>query len=72
MKLMLALLSTIGQPETPWSTPDPQVASSLSCTPRRNCSQIDSCSDAYWYLENCSWGGRLDRDGDGRPCEAMC
>lgn len=47
-------------------------ASGLSCSPRRTCSQISSCSAARWYLANCSWGGRLDRDNDGRPCEAMC
>lgn len=47
-------------------------ASGLSCSPRRTCSQISSCSAARWYLANCTWGGRLDRDNDGRPCEAMC
>jgi SH3-like domain-containing protein len=60
------------------STPAPLMqtntaqASGLSCSPRRTCSQIASCSAARWYLANCSWGGRLDRDNDGRPCEAMC
>lgn len=47
-------------------------SSGLSCSPRRTCSQISSCFAARWYLANCSWGGRLDRDNDGRPCEAMC
>ncbi|WP_207103100.1 excalibur calcium-binding domain-containing protein [Paracoccus shandongensis] len=23
-------------------------------------------------MENCSWGGRLDRDNDGIPCESVC
>ncbi|WP_407060027.1 SH3 domain-containing protein [Devosia epidermidihirudinis] len=50
----------------------PPKSSGLSCSPRRTCSQIGSCSAARWYLANCSWGGRLDRDKDGRPCEAMC
>lgn len=45
---------------------------SYSCSPRRTCGQIGSCEEAHWYLENCSWGGRLDRDGDGRPCESIC
>ncbi|WP_365945361.1 excalibur calcium-binding domain-containing protein [Mesorhizobium sp.] len=22
--------------------------------------------------ENCSWGGKLDRDSDGVACEALC
>ncbi len=43
-----------------------------SCSPRRTCSQIGSCEEARWYLQNCSWGGRLDRDNDGIPCESIC
>jgi endonuclease YncB( thermonuclease family) len=48
------------------------VQQSYSCSPRRTCSAIGSCQEARWYLENCSWGGRLDRDNDGVPCESMC
>ncbi|TGP86378.1 thermonuclease family protein [Mesorhizobium sp. M2D.F.Ca.ET.223.01.1.1] len=44
----------------------------LSCEPRRYCSQISSCEDAQWYLHNCTWGGKLDRDGDGVACETLC
>jgi hypothetical protein len=40
--------------------------------PRRTCSQIGSCAEARWYLQNCPWGGRLDRDNDGIPCESIC
>ncbi|WP_442921016.1 thermonuclease family protein [Mesorhizobium sp. Cs1299R1N3] len=43
-----------------------------SCEPRRICSQISSCDEANWYLANCSWGGKLDRDKDGIPCESVC
>lgn len=43
-----------------------------SCSPRKTCKAIDSCDEAMWYLENCSWGGRLDRDNDGIPCESIC
>lgn len=48
------------------------VQRSYSCSPRRTCSQIGSCQEAQWYLKNCSWGGRLDRDKDGIPCESIC
>ena len=48
------------------------VQKSYSCSPRRTCSAIGSCDEALWYLENCSWGGRLDRDSDGIPCESIC
>lgn len=50
----------------------PQVAQSYSCQPRRTCSQISSCDEAQWYLQNCSWGRKLDRDGDGQACETLC
>ncbi|WP_352528332.1 excalibur calcium-binding domain-containing protein [Mesorhizobium sp. M0060] len=49
-----------------------QVAQSYSCQPRRYCSQISSCEEAHWYLNNCSWGPKLDRDGDGASCEGHC
>lgn len=59
-------------PPAPLSQPSTASASGLSCSPRRTCGQISSCSAVRWYLQNCSWGGRLDRDNDGRACEAMC
>ncbi|WP_246675559.1 thermonuclease family protein [Mesorhizobium sp. B2-6-4] len=46
--------------------------SGYSCEPRRTCRRIGSCDEAQWYLQNCSWGGKLDRDGDGIPCEPLC
>ncbi|QPC90022.1 thermonuclease family protein [Mesorhizobium sp. INR15] len=46
--------------------------SGYSCEPRRTCKQISSCDEAQWYLQNCSWGGKLDRDGDGVACETLC
>lgn len=48
------------------------VAQSYSCQPRKTCGQIGSCQEANWYLWNCSWGGRLDGDSDGVPCESIC
>ncbi|WP_352975825.1 excalibur calcium-binding domain-containing protein [Mesorhizobium sp. M1005] len=49
-----------------------KLAQSYSCQPRRTCSKISSCDEAQWYLSNCSWGGKLDRDGDGVACETLC
>ncbi|MEI9402083.1 excalibur calcium-binding domain-containing protein [Mesorhizobium argentiipisi] len=46
--------------------------SGYSCEPRRTCKQVGSCDEAQWYLQNCSWGGKLDRDGDGVACETLC
>jgi hypothetical protein len=47
-------------------------SSGYSCEPRGTCSQISSCDEANWYLANCPWGGKLDRDKDGIPCESLC
>ena len=72
--LVVALLMST----TPaWSPPPPDepadiAAQSLSCTPRHLCTQIGSCREARWYLENCSWGHKLDADSDGIPCEKLC
>ena len=50
-----------------------QLAQSYSCSPRKTCSRtIGSCDEAYWLMQNCSWGGRLDGDNDGVPCENLC
>ncbi|MHA6297847.1 excalibur calcium-binding domain-containing protein [Devosia sp. CAU 1758] len=58
------------------SQADPSIykieVAQVSCQPRRTCSQIGSCEEARWYLNNCSWGGRLDGDSDGAPCEQLC
>ncbi|TIP09257.1 MAG: thermonuclease family protein [Mesorhizobium sp.] len=48
------------------------LVQSWTCQPRRTCSQISSCDQAQWYLANCSWGRKLDRDGDGTACETLC
>lgn len=58
-------------PPAPLSQPT-QNAAGQSCNPRRTCGQIGSCRAAQWYLKNCDWGWRLDRDNDGRACEALC
>jgi hypothetical protein len=45
----------------------------LSCSPRKTCSRtVESCEEAYWLLQNCTWGGKLDGDNDGVPCENIC
>jgi hypothetical protein len=50
-----------------------QISQGYSCSPRRYCSRsISSCAEARWYHQNCSWGGALDRDNDGVPCENLC
>ncbi len=49
----------------------PPQASGQSCGGKWKCGQMNSCSEAYHYLNNCGLG-RLDGDGDGVPCESIC
>ena len=42
-----------------------------SCGTKWKCGQMDSCAEAYHYLNDCGVG-RLDGDGDGVPCESIC
>ena len=41
------------------------------CGMKRTCSEMASCEEARFYLTQCGLG-RLDRDKDGTPCEALC
>lgn len=50
--------------------PAMRLAQNYSCTPARTCKVIATCEEARWYLQNCPWGGKLDRDKDGHPCES--
>jgi endonuclease YncB( thermonuclease family) len=45
--------------------------SSFSCGAKRYCREMGSCEEARFYLERCGLS-RLDGDGDGMPCEALC
>lgn len=38
---------------------------------KRYCKEMASCAEAYHYLNKCGLT-RLDRDGDGVPCENVC
>jgi len=39
-----------------------------SCAGKVHCSEMSSCDEAHFYLENCP-GVKIDGDGDGVPCE---
>lgn len=42
-----------------------------SCSARKACSQMASCAEARFQLEQCG-NTRLDGNGDGVPCESLC
>ncbi|WP_081991285.1 excalibur calcium-binding domain-containing protein [Inquilinus limosus] len=46
-----------------------KVNSGFSCGGKRYCNQMSSCAEANYYLHQCGLY-RLDRDGDGYPCES--
>ncbi|MEZ6933416.1 excalibur calcium-binding domain-containing protein [Aeromonas sp. S19(2024)] len=38
------------------------------CDGRQHCSQMTSCEEATWFLQNCP-NTKMDGEGDGIPCE---
>ena len=52
----------------PSATSQPLVSSLLRCDGRQHCSQMTSCSEAKFFLQNCP-GVKVDGDDDGVPCE---
>ncbi len=45
-----------------------QVSSRYTCAGKIHCSEMNSCEEAKFYLQNCP-GTKMDGDGDGIPCE---
>lgn len=52
--------------------PRPEARSeNRACGSKRVCGEMASCEEAYFHLRECGLS-RLDGDGDGVPCEAIC
>jgi hypothetical protein len=47
---------------------EPKQSTSYKCDGRMYCSQMTSCAEATFFLENCP-GVKMDGDNDGIPCE---
>ena len=45
-----------------------EPAPAYACGGRTHCSQMHSCDEATWVLNNCP-NTKMDGDGDGVPCE---
>ena len=43
-------------------------APTFSCDGRKHCSQMTSCAEATYFLQNCS-NTKMDGNNDGIPCE---
>ena len=50
--------------------PRAKKATKFQCQGKRRCSEMTSCEEAIFYLENCP-GVQIDGDGDGIPCESQ-
>ena len=48
-----------------------QPSSKFSCNPRKKCTEMISCEEAYYHLNTCR-NKQLDNDRDGIPCETIC
>lgn len=46
----------------------PTAAQSFTCDGRTHCSQMTSCAEAKYFLNNCP-GTKMDGNNDGVPCE---
>ncbi|WP_346798009.1 endonuclease [Halomonas sp. Bachu 37] len=53
-------------PTAPAATDTP-----FNCSTRKTCGAMTSCGEALFHLRQCG-NTRLDGDGDGTPCEAIC
>ena len=52
----------------PNSTPKTNYSSSFQCDGRTYCSQMNSCEEATFFLNNCP-NVKMDGNNDGVPCE---
>lgn len=49
----------------------PKQQGGFSCSAIKSCKQISGCAEARFQLRQCG-NPRIDGDGDGIPCEAIC
>jgi hypothetical protein len=49
----------------------PLDSKDFSCGGKKYCRDMTSCEEAKFHLQECGLT-RLDGDGDGVPCEAIC
>ena len=55
----------------PAATPDDAQTAGHECLPNPTCGALPDCAAAQFQLRQCG-ASRLDGDGDGVPCEALC
>jgi len=63
--------STPSSEESPSHAPSKPSEGNFKCGDKTKCGEMENCEEAMFYLTKCGIG-RLDRDKDGTPCEALC
>jgi len=59
------------RPEAIQALSDPSAfRAEFSCDGRTHCSQMTSCEEAEYFLQNCP-GVEMDGNNDGEPCESQ-
>jgi hypothetical protein len=56
------------EPSGGFQTTGTETPASFRCDGRTHCSQMSSCAEAKYFLNNCP-GVKMDGDRDGVPCE---
>lgn len=51
--------------------PTVSISNGFSCNCKKTCTEISSCDEAYFQLNQCGCSVR-DGDNDGIPCENLC
>lgn len=58
----------IAPPNISGAAAKPPTRTNFKCDGRTMCSQMNSCAEATYFLQNCPTV-KMDGDNDGRPCE---
>jgi hypothetical protein len=66
----LQISDSLSSPATRAAEPSKTVSSSsgFKCDGRTHCSQMHSCEEATFFINNCP-GTKMDGNNDGVPCE---
>ena len=72
MKKLLLILTALCLISAPTLAKSKKAnAEQFSCEDTKYCKEMRSCAEAKFHLNECG-ESRLDRDGDGVPCENVC
>ncbi len=65
-----AITENFSDPPSEVPVKAPASSSQFQCDGRTHCSNMTSCAEATFFLQNCP-GVEMDGDNDGVPCESQ-